>query len=64
MLIPNNLPDLTGVVMWCSMFCQGSEATTTIEIDDEVVGVVKLDVCEGCKQHFEQNGLDGAYSTD
>lgn len=64
MLIPNELPGLTGVVLWCSMFCEGSEATTTVEVDDEVVGAVRLDVCEGCKKRFEAQGIAGAYSTE
>lgn len=57
------------------MFCNGSEATTHVEVDFETgllashvdksnMGVLQLDACESCKAYAEEHGMEGAYGTN
>ena len=59
-------------MVWCSMFCKGAPATTTVPIDFETgevlkaldtpsMGVLELDSCEECRKYALEHGMAGAY---
>lgn len=47
------IPEGAHVVLWCSLYCEGNEATGDLNIEARPGEFITLPICDECKKKIE-----------